>query len=109
MIEWLIAQIPWWVYLIVAAPFVGAAFYFFSPLIMGIWAITPKWLRWLLGGLLALILTFFAGRNKGITLQKEQQKRVDEKGVQKRQEIHDEVQKLNPTDLDKRLDKWMRD
>lgn len=109
MIEWIFAQVPWWAWLILVSPFVGAAFYFFGPVIMAIWAVVPRPVKWVLGGVLAFTLAFFAGRNKGIKLQKEQQKRLDERAVQKRQEIHDEVQKLDQPSLDKRLDKWMRD
>ena len=109
MIEWLLAQIPWWVYLIIAAPFVGAAFYFCTPLIMWIWGIMPRWARWTLGAVVVFILTFVAGRTKGIKLQQEQQKRIEERAIRKRQEIHDDVQKASPSDIDKRLDKWMRD
>jgi hypothetical protein len=108
MITWIISQIPWWVYVIVAAPFVGAAFYFFGPLIMGVWAILPKPVKWLLGGIVAGLLAFVAGMNKSSRAAKERQKQLEQQAVNKRNEIHENVENRSESDIDKSFDKWVR-
>lgn len=102
-------MIPWWVYLILIVAGAGILWVYFGPLLLAIWSRLPAWAKYVIGLLLAIGLSVVYGRNKGFADARERQKKLDEKAVQKRQEIHNEVSKLDTTQLDKRLDKWMRD
>lgn len=102
-------QIPWWLYILIAVPLIGGLMYFLSPVLIPLWRMTPTWVKGVGGFLLALGLAFVSGRNKGSRDAKEMQKRRDAEAVQNRERIHREVDHLNEPDVDKRLNKWMRD
>lgn len=105
-------QIPWWAWVFIAGGG-GAAIIAFVPgalaLVVGIWNAMPRWLQLTLLVCGGFVIAYFAGRNKGNKNAREAQARKDAKAVETRQEVHDEVQKLKPTDVDKRLDKYYRD
>lgn len=109
MLSWFIDQIPWWVYLVVGLFGTGALFYFFSPILVPLWNLTPQWVKVAGGVILAIGLAFVGGRNRGAKDAKERQAQANAEAETNRVEKHDEIQKLPPADLDKRLDKWMRD
>ncbi len=107
--DFFLSMIPLWVYvaggLVIALPLM----YFFGPVIMGIWRIMPNWVRVALGAVVALFGVFVYGRHKGYKSYKKHQENLDHHAVENRRKIHDEVEKLTPTDVDKRIDRWMRD
>ncbi len=75
-------------------------------------ALWTKFQGWIItaGAFVALLVTaYIKGRSdqKDITSTKETKKRIDD--IKQAREIEDEVKKLPRTDLDRRLDKWMRD
>lgn len=109
MISWFIDQIPLWVYITVALLIAAPLLYFFGPIIATVWNVLPRWVKVALGFVAALFSAYVLGRNKAARNAKEEQKRRDARAVQTRQEVHDDVQKLNRADTDKRLDRWMRD
>lgn len=102
-------MIPWWVYLILIVAGGGILWVYFGPIILAVWARLPNWAKYAISLLLAIGLSVVYGRNKGYNDARSTQKKLDERAVQKREEIHSEVQKLNTADLDKRMDKWLRD
>lgn len=109
MLSWIVDQIPLWVYVAVAIPMIGGAFYFASPILVPLWNLTPRWVKVAGGVILAIGSAFVLGRNKGARDAKEMQREANQRAERNRVEKHDEVGKLHGPDLDKRLDKWMRD
>lgn len=109
MLSWIIDQIPLWVYVVATLLVTGTLFYFFSPILVPLWNVTTRWVKVVGGIILAIGSAFVLGRNKGAKDAKEVQKQQNAQAEQRREKIHEDVEKLHGTDLDKRLDKWMRD
>lgn len=109
MLSWIVDQIPLWVYVAVAIPLIGGAFYFASPILVPLWNLTPRWVKVAGGVILAIGSAFVLGRNKGARDAKELQRRNDAQAIDNRREIDHEVQNLDVPAVDKRLDKWLRD
>ena len=109
MISWIIDQIPLWVYITIGTLFTGAMFYFFSPILIPLWNVTPRWVKVAGGTVLAVFLAYVSGRNRGNKNAREEQKRRDARAVQTRQEIHDDVAQRSPDRVKRDIDKWMRD
>lgn len=109
MFDYFISSIPLWVWITLVALIAGLLFYFFSPVILGIWRLMPNWLRITLGAIFAALGIYAAGRHKGYKDVKAREDELNKKAAENRRKIHEDVQKLNPTDTDKRLNKWMRD
>lgn len=107
--DYFLSAIPLWVYVMVAVMIAVPLFYFFSPVILAIWRITPKPVKYILLGILSLFGMFAYGRHKGYKDVKAREDELNKKAVDNRRQIHDEVEKLNPADTDKRINKWMRD
>ena len=109
MLQSALDHVPLWVWLVLAAAAAGAIFYFFSPVLIPLWNLTPKSIKIALGAIGAGIAAYLAGRQAGSRnerdLQKERDRRADDKGRQ----VRNEVENLNRTDLDKRASRWMRD
>lgn len=109
MLSWIIDQIPLWVYVVVTVLTVGAMFYFFSPILVPLWNLTPRWVKVVGGVMLAIGSAFVLGRNKGARDAKAIQQQANARAESHREEVHEAVQELHGDKLDKRLDKWMRD
>lgn len=106
---YLLDQVPTWVWLLVTALGAGALFYFFSPLIMAVSAITPKPVKIALGAIAAGVAAFMYGRYRGNKTAKELEAERDKQAVEKRSEINASVKNATDAELDKRADRWMRD
>lgn len=104
-----INMIPLWVYITVAVLAAGALFYFFSPVLIPIWAAMPKPLKIALGALGAILAAFVGGRYAGAKTERDLRKQNDAAAIKNREEINREVSNLDRPAVDKRLDKWMRD
>ncbi len=109
MVDFILNQIPWWVYLGLGIAAVGALLFFFGPILLPIWRLIPLPARVALAGAFAAFLAWVAGRNKGTEDAKELQRRNDANAVQHRNEVNQSVRDAPAADVDKRLDKWMRD
>jgi protein-S-isoprenylcysteine O-methyltransferase Ste14 len=107
--NWIIDHIPIWVWLVLLFGGTGALFYFFSPILVPIWNLTPRWIKVLGAGIISVILAALAGRYKGRRDAEDEQRKRDAQAIETRKETHDEVQKLSPSDRRKRLDGWVRD
>ena len=107
--NWIIDHTPIWVWLVMLFGFAGAMFYFFSPILVPLWNMTPRWIKVLGGAILSVILAALAGRYKGRKDAEEEQRRRDAQALENRNKVHDEIQKLSPDDRRKRLDGWVRD
>jgi len=109
MWDYIASQVPWWVYLAVGLLGTGALFYFFSPVLIPLWNLTPRWVKVLLGSIGAALLAWQAGRNKGVKDAKAQQAENDRQATEHRSEIDTSVRNATDADLDKRHDRWLRD
>lgn len=109
MLGYVISAVPLWVWVMLGLLVIGLLFYFFSPILVPLWRMIPKPVKYVIYGILSLFGAFAYGRHKGFKDVKAHDKELEKKAVENRKEIHDEVQKLNPVDTDKRLDRWMRD
>lgn len=107
--SFLIDQIPWWVYVIGFLLVAGTLVYMFSPVLIPIWNALPKWVRWLLGGIFVVFLVFIKGRNMGHENAVKEQEKRNAEGERRREQLHEAINKANSSDVDRRLDKWMRD
>lgn len=104
-ISWLFNFIPWWVWTVIAVVLVAV----FWQALLPIWLAFPKWLKGLILGAGILLTTYVAGRNKGSKDERDRRAKADAHAIQNRKDVDDEVRNLPADDLDRRLDKWMRD
>jgi len=102
-------QIPWWTWLIFAGVIAVPLLFYFGPVIIGIWNVMPRWLKISLGVTGSLFLSYFAGRNKASRDAKERERQLSANAVKNREQIHDEVNKIPDSELDKHLGKRLRD
>jgi len=100
---------PIWVWLVILFGGVGALFYFFSPVLIPLWNITPRWIKVTLAFILSVILAALAGRYRGRKDADEERRKNDAAAIQNREKTHDEIQNLSPDDRRKRLGGWVRD
>ena len=108
MITWIAAQIPFWVYVTVALLCAAAMFYFLSPILVPLWAVTPKWLKWTLGVVGGLLATYVFGLTRGNRAAKERQKQLEAKANAHREEADREIRNRPDDKLDRDYDKWVR-
>jgi hypothetical protein len=99
-ISWAANFIPWWVWPIALAVVVIA----FLPYITPIWNMLPRPLKAAIIAVLGLFTAYWAGRNKGAKDERDKTKKQTDQAITKRQEVHDEVSKLTPSEVDRRLD-----
>ena len=108
MITWLLSQIPFWVYVAAALLFAAAIFYFLSPVIVPLWAMTPKPIKWALGAIGALVTAFLYGLTRGNKAAKDRQKEIEAKGNARREDNDREIRQRPDDKLDRDFDKWVR-
>jgi hypothetical protein len=107
--NWIVDHIPMWVWITLTVAAVGAAFYFFSPILVPIWNRLPTWLRAFLIGATAVVIAFLGGRYRGRANAEEEERRRNAEALRKRAEVDASVDKASDEDVDKRLDRWRRD
>lgn len=106
--SWIIDHIPLWAYVASAIVVSGAVFYFFSPILIPLWGLTPKWVKILGGGILTILGAYLGGRYKGAQNERERTQEADKEAIQRRQEVNKDVAKVPDSDLDKQLGGWLR-
>lgn len=62
-----------------------------------------------LGGVIATVISYLAGSRNAKHKHRADQTEADNKAILKRKELEDEVEKLDPVDRRKRLDRWVRE
>ncbi|WP_194474510.1 hypothetical protein [Bradyrhizobium sp. CCBAU 51753] len=108
--NWIVDHIPLWVWLTIAAAGAGATFYFFSPILLPIWAALPAPVRVALIGVGAALLAFLGGRYRGRANAEEEERRRNADALAKRTEVDREVSNLSDKQAEDRLrDRWSRD
>lgn len=104
-LSWIFNFVPWWVWTVAGVVLVAVFWQVLAP----IWLVLPKWLKALILGVGALLTAYVAGRNRGSKDERDQRAKADAHAIQNRKDVDDEVRNLPADDLDRRLDKWMRD
>lgn len=102
-------HVPLWVWITMALAAAGAVFYFFSPVLVPLWAITPRPVKIALAGIGAALAIFIAGRRAGSQNERGIQKEKDARATKLGRDTKDEVRNLDPATRDKRIDRWLRD
>jgi hypothetical protein len=104
-LSWAFNYVPWWVWGVIAVVLLAV----FWQALLPIWLVMPKWLKGLILGAGALLTAYIAGRNRGSKDERDRRAKADAHAIQNRKDVDDEVRNLPADDLDRRLDKWMRD
>lgn len=60
-------------------------------------------------GPLIIAVAFFYGLFKGKSIEQQKQAQEAKEAVEQREKVDEEIKNLPEPDVDKRLDKWMRD
>jgi membrane protein implicated in regulation of membrane protease activity len=102
-------HIPLWLYVTVGCLGAAAAFYFLSPILVPLWAVTPKPVKWALVSIVAIIGAVLAGRYKGAKDERDLQARRDADALENRVKVDNEVEKKNAPTVHTDLDRWNRD
>lgn len=97
--------VPWWVWLVAAIIAAVLTYQFWLP----IWAMLPRPVKVLVAAIAAVLTAYVAGRNKGSKDERDRRAKADAHAIQNRKDVDDEVRNLPTDDLDRRLDRWMRD
>jgi hypothetical protein len=107
LFHWLIDQVPFYVWAIIALGGFGALMWFFYPVLMPLWNALPGPVK---AGILLIVTAIggvLYGRYKGAKDERDMQQKRDANAIQDRENIHNEVKNLSDDDLDKRFDKWV--
>lgn len=104
-LSWLFNFMPWWVWLAIVVVLLAV----FWQALLPVWLALPKWLKGIILGAGALFTAYIAGRNRGSKDERDQRAKADARAVQTRKETDDEIRNAPAADVDRRLDKWMRD
>jgi hypothetical protein len=105
--EWIWNQIPWWVFAAIAIIVIGFCWQWIAP----IWFILPKWLRWTIAFIVAIIVAVQYGRNRGVHGERERRKQLNAEAVKQREAIDERVKNLPPNAVSDALRRrgWMFD
>lgn len=109
--SWLADQVPWWVWMMLSFGGIGggtAALIFFVPaalpFLLGIWNRLPLWLKVTLFAIFVTPFVYLAGRNAGSERERAKNKVREDNAVRNRLEVETEVDRMKPSDVDKKLD-----
>lgn len=103
--SWILNFVPVWAWITIVIVVAVLTYQIWLP----IWTILPKPVKILIGAVAGAIGFYLGGRYKGAKDERDVAKQRDAQAVQKRSEKNDEIKNLPDTDVDKRLNKWMRD
>src|SRR6202012_614594 len=98
--SWIIDHIPIWVYIVLGLLGSGALFYFFSPILIPLWNLTPKWIKALGAAILSVLGAYLAGRYRGSKDERDREERANAEAIQNRQKIDQDVAKAPDSDID---------
>jgi len=109
MKAWIFDFVPWWLWAALFAFLLLVTVQLWLPLAAAAWRVMPAWLRFLLGGFLAVLLAYAAGRNKGRQNERVRQQERDATAVERRRRSDAEVDAMPPKQRRKEMDEWYRD
>jgi hypothetical protein len=107
--SWLLDFLPWWTWYAAVGITLCLTVPWWWPFATWAWSIMPNWLRGALGGAVAIMAAYLAGRNRGTSNERARQQARDAKATKTRLETNDAVDKLSDPDRKRALDRWMRD
>lgn len=108
--DWVVDHIPVWVYVVVGGLGIGAAFYFFSPILIPLWNIMPRWMKVALAFVVSITLAALAGRYRGRANAEEEERRRNAEALRKRTEVDNEINKMSGSEVESKLrNRWSRD
>lgn len=105
ILSWAFNFVPWWAWVVAFIITTTLTWQFWAP----IWAVLPTPGKVALAAIGAALVAYIAGRNRGSKDERDQRAKKDAHAVQTRKEIDDEIRNLPDADVDRGLDKWMRD
>lgn len=106
--SWILNHTPPWIWVVAALAIAGTLWFYFSPIIIGVWNLTPKPVRIALAAIASLGLAIVYGRYKGSKDERDAQREREARARDTRNEINEDVNKATDDQLDRRLDRWMR-
>jgi MFS family permease len=110
ILDLILDHIPIWGWVIIVAAPIGAALYFFGPILLPIWRMLPEWLKALILGVGAAFIAYMGGRYKGRYDADQADKKRDAEALQKRNEVDNAVDKKTaPQVQDDLRNRWSRD
>jgi hypothetical protein len=107
--SWIIDQIPFGVWVVLTLGVAGALFYFLSPILIPLWAVTPRPIKIGLGFVISIALAILYGRSKGAQDAREMQKAKEAQAIENRRKINADVADDTDDELHRRTKRWMRD
>lgn len=106
----IIDHIPMWVWLTVSGCALGAALYFFSPILIPLWRVLPGPVKALLIALATAAIAFLGGRYRGRANAEEEERQRNAEALQKRAQVQNETDKMSDKEVgDDLRDRWTRD
>lgn len=99
--SWLLNQIPWWAFAVAIIIALLVCWQYF--------VILPRWLQSALVSIAALWLVYVAGRNRARRDELERRQQLDAQANARRKGIDNANSAKSDSDLDRDIDKWMRD
>lgn len=105
----IVDHIPLWGWIVIIGLPAIVAFYYLSPILIPLWNILPGWLKWTLGGIVAIFLSIMGGRYKGRKDAEEEERRKNADALKKRTEVDNEVTQLDDKGVKDKLRDWSRD
>jgi len=105
----LLGWVPLWGWIVMCVVFAAPLFYFFGPIIIAFWNMLPRTVQVVLGGIGAVLLAFAAGRYKGASTERDEQRRREAGAIKNREEVDRDVGSLSEKDTRDRLNRWNRD
>jgi hypothetical protein len=107
-LSWMFNFVPWWVWLVIAGGGGGAILAFVPgalALVVSVWNMLPRPVKVVLGGIVAILVAYVAGRNKGSKDERDMNEKRGAQATAKRLEIKRDVQNLKPSEVDAQLKK----
>jgi hypothetical protein len=104
LVNWLINSIPPWLWVVIVGGILLATYSLWLP----IWSLLPNKVKVVIIFIVTLGGAYFAGRYKGAKDERTLMDKRKTEALQKRVEVDREIQRLPPSEVDKRLDKWTR-
>ncbi len=106
----IIDHIPIWGWVVIIGLPIGAALWFFGPVLLPIWLKIPLPIRLTIMGIGAAFLAYMGGRYRGRQNAEEQERQRNAEAMQKRTEVDHEIDSISGKEAEKRLrDRWSRD
>lgn len=107
ILEFIWNHVPWYVPLIAGIIAAGFCWQWIAP----IWFILPRWLKWTIGFIIAMIVAVQYGRNRGVAGEQARRKSLNEHAIKQRDAIDESVKALPDNAVSRKLrdNGWMRD